>query len=133
MSNRGKIFVTDVDGFAGHGQFIERVYDAHLLRAAEFDPLAAARISDRRLTVGRSFWPVVRSGYQLSQCVNFWTGSRYACLRSSRCGYAMAISAACPHAGWRMIRREARSELRLDAVAAPARTELPAGPRRRWY
>ena len=36
-----------------------------------------------------------RLDYQLSQCVNFWIGSRYAGLKSSRYGYATAIIAAC--------------------------------------
>ena len=37
----------------------------------------------------------LRLDYQLSQCVNFWIGSRYAGLKSSRCEYATGIIAAC--------------------------------------
>jgi hypothetical protein len=37
----------------------------------------------------------VRPDYQLSQCVNFWIGSRYAGWKSSRRGYPTGISAAC--------------------------------------
>jgi len=43
----------------------------------------------RRLTVGRWFQLGRTLGYQLSQCVNFWIGSRYAGLKSSPCGYAI--------------------------------------------
>ena len=49
----------------------------------------------RRLTAGRSFQVGRTLGYQLSQCVNFWIGSRYAGLKSSRREYATGISAAC--------------------------------------
>ena len=37
----------------------------------------------------------LRSGYQLSQWVIFWIGSRYAGLKFSRSEYATGISAAC--------------------------------------
>jgi hypothetical protein len=37
----------------------------------------------------------LRLDYQLSQCVNFWIGSRYADLKFSRCEYATGIIAAC--------------------------------------